>query len=64
MNKALLLLSSSVILLAGCQSMDSDNKTAEQRKPQFGQPESTIPWNKPEQWEQAGVLGSVPGVTR
>ena len=65
MNKALLLFSSAIVLLAGCQSMDSDNnKTAEQRKPQFGQPESTIPWNRPEQWEQAGMLGAMPGMTR
>jgi hypothetical protein len=47
-------------LLTACQT--EGDKTAEQRQPQFGQPESTIPWNKPESWEQAGALGAVPGL--
>ncbi len=49
-------------LLSGCQTDGAADKTAEQ-KPQFGQPESTIPWNRPEQWEQSGALGQVPGMT-
>jgi hypothetical protein len=47
--------------LAGCQS---DQATADKstQKPQFGQEQSTIPWNKPERWENAGALGSMPGI--
>lgn len=59
MKKALLVFSWMAVL-TGCQTA-GDNRTVEQ-KPQFGQPESSIPWNKPEQWEQAGALGSVPGI--
>jgi hypothetical protein len=58
--KRVLLVFGWIALLAACQT--EDDKTAEQRQPQFGRPESTIPWNKPESWEQAGALGAVPGL--
>ncbi|HEY0790153.1 MAG TPA: hypothetical protein VGD78_03720 [Chthoniobacterales bacterium] len=62
MKKAFLLLAGAV-LLASCQGGGTHGDTTEQ-KPQFGQPDSTIPWNRPEQWEQAGQLGSVPGMNQ
>jgi outer membrane biogenesis lipoprotein LolB len=61
MNRVLLVLSS-MALLTACQTQD--DRTTEQRQPQFGQPESTIPWNKPESWEQGGALGAMPGLTQ
>jgi hypothetical protein len=49
---------SAALFLVGCASQAP--KEAEQT-PRFGQPESTIPWNKPTDWEQGGQLGSMPG---
>jgi hypothetical protein len=48
------------VLLVGCASNTDDQTT--QQTPQFGKPSSTIPWNQPETWEQAGPLGSMPGM--
>jgi hypothetical protein len=47
-------------LLAGCQIDPETQKEAQQ--PQFGQPQSTIPWNQPQNWENSGQLGSIPNV--
>jgi len=57
MKKAVFLFST-VLLLMGCASNAA--KEADQT-PRFGKPESTIPWNKPTDWEQSGQLGSMPG---
>jgi hypothetical protein len=59
MNKAILVLSSA-ILLSGCAAND-DSSTASQT-PRFGKPESAIPWNQPEDWEKGGQLGQMPGM--
>ena len=48
-------------LLSGCQSDDQASTDHSREKPRFGQEQSTIPWNKPEQWENGGALGSMPG---
>jgi hypothetical protein len=45
-------------LLVGCQTDPEAAKTTQQ-KPQFGHPESSIPWNKPEDWEEGGQLGGM-----
>jgi hypothetical protein len=49
-------------LLSGCQSDDQASTDHSREKPRFGQEQSTIPWNKPEQWENGGALGSMPGM--
>jgi uncharacterized lipoprotein len=54
--RTLFLLFGLVLVLAGCQ-VDPDTQ-----KPQFGQPQSTIPWNQPQGWENNGQLGAIPGV--
>jgi hypothetical protein len=48
------------LFFIGCASDDSKNKEVNQT-PQFGKPESSIPWNQPSDWEKAGQLGSMPG---
>lgn len=48
--------------LAGCQSDYQASNDHSTQKPQFGQEQSTIPWNRPEQWENGGALGSMPGI--
>lgn len=58
--KMLLLMSGLVMLLAGCQIDPESQKEAQ--TPKFGQPESTIPWNQPQTWENSGQLGAIPGV--
>jgi hypothetical protein len=60
MNKAILVLSSA-ILLSGCAASDDSSNTASQT-PRFGKPESAIPWNQPEDWEKGGQLGQMPGM--
>jgi hypothetical protein len=58
----LLGLASFACLLAGCTTDESKTQT---QTPAFGAPVSTIPWDKPEQWEQGGQLGgAVPGLAR
>jgi PBP1b-binding outer membrane lipoprotein LpoB len=59
MKKVILVLSSAVFLL-GCAADDS-NKEKEVQTPQFGKPDSSIPWNQPSDWEKNGQLGSMPG---
>jgi hypothetical protein len=49
-----------VVLVAGCQVDPQAAK--ETQTPQFGQPQSTIPWNQPQGWENNGQLGAIPGV--
>jgi hypothetical protein len=48
--------------LAGCQADEQASTDHSRLKPQFGQEQSTIPWNRPEQWENGGALGSMPGI--
>ncbi|HZC58778.1 MAG TPA: hypothetical protein VE154_02220 [Chthoniobacterales bacterium] len=62
MNKAILLTSTALFLFGCAASDDSKEKEAEQQKPQFGKPESVIPWNAPTDWEKNGQLGSMPGL--
>jgi len=58
--RTLFLLFGLVLMLAGCQI---DPETQKQTQaPQFGQPDSTIPWNQPQNWENNGQLGAIPGV--
>jgi hypothetical protein len=59
MKKVILALSSALFLI-GCAA-DDDSKSKEVKTPQFGKPESTIPWNQPSDWEKNGQLGSMPG---
>ncbi len=61
MNKVILILSSS-FLLFGCALSEEDKNKEVNQKPQFGQPESSIPWNQPSDWEKSGQLGSMPGL--
>ena len=58
--RTVLVLSALVVLLAGCQ-IDPDTQK-ETPTAQFGQPQSTIPWNQPQNWENSGQLGAIPGV--
>jgi outer membrane biogenesis lipoprotein LolB len=58
--KMLLVLSGLAVLLMGCQVDPETQK--ETQTPQFGQPQSTIPWNQPQSWESNGQLGAIPGV--
>jgi hypothetical protein len=55
--KKTLFVFSCALLLVGCQIDPEAAKTTQQ--PQFGQPESTIPWNRPESWENSGQLGGM-----
>ena len=57
--KILLVLSGLAVLLMGCQIDPESQKEAQ--TPQFGQPQSTIPWNQPQGWESNGQLGAIPG---
>jgi PBP1b-binding outer membrane lipoprotein LpoB len=59
MKKVIFVLSLALFLM-GCASDDSKNKDVNQT-PQFGKPESSIPWNQPSDWEKNGQLGSMPG---
>ncbi len=60
MKKVILVLSS--VLLMGCATdEESKRKEANYQTPQFGKPESAIPWNQPTDWEKSGQLGSMPG---
>ena len=58
--RTLVLLFGLVLVLAGCQIDQEAAK--ETQAPQFGQPQSTIPWNQPQGWENNGQLGAIPGV--
>jgi PBP1b-binding outer membrane lipoprotein LpoB len=59
MKKVILVLSSTLFLV-GCAA-DEKNKEKEVQTPQFGKPDTTIPWNQPTDWEKTGQLGSMPG---
>jgi hypothetical protein len=59
MKKAILVLSS--MLLFGCATEEDSKNQEANRTPQFGKPESSIPWNQPTNWEKSGQLGSMPG---
>jgi starvation-inducible outer membrane lipoprotein len=56
--KKTLFVFSFALLLVGCQTDPEAAKTTQQQ-PQFGQPVSTIPWNRPEDWENGGQLGGM-----
>jgi len=56
--KTAILILGTASCFAGCAT-DESKQAAQQ--PKFGRPVSTIPWNQPERWEQAGQLGSMPG---
>jgi outer membrane biogenesis lipoprotein LolB len=57
MKKAFLLFGTGLLLM-GCAS-DASKDAAQ--TPRFGEPQSTIPWNQPTDWERSGQLGSMPG---
>ena len=57
--RTLFLLFGLVLVLAGCQ-IDPESQKQTQT-PQFGQPDSTIPCNQPQGWENNGQLGAIPG---
>ena len=59
MKKVILILSSALILM-GCAEDPKEKEV--QQTPQFGKPESAIPWNQPTDWEKGGQLGSMPGL--
>ena len=58
--KKLILILSSALFLIGCAADDESKKKEANQTPQFGKPESSIPWNKPTEWEKGGHLGSMP----
>ena len=58
--RTLLALLGLVVLVAGCQVDPESQKQAQ--SPLFGKPESSIPWNQPQGWENNGQLGAIPGV--
>jgi PBP1b-binding outer membrane lipoprotein LpoB len=57
--KKVILAVSSALFLMGCAAQQ-ESRQADQT-PQFGKPESAIPWNQPTDWEKSGQLGSMPG---
>jgi outer membrane biogenesis lipoprotein LolB len=59
--KSVLLAVLAVAIFSGCTATNEEAARASNQAPRFGQPQSTIPWNQPEQWEQGGQLGSMPG---
>jgi hypothetical protein len=59
MKKVILVLSS--VLLIGCATDEESKRKEANQTPQFGKPESAIPWNQPTDWEKSGQLGSMPG---
>ncbi len=62
MKKVILILSSALMLM-GCAADDPKEKEVQQT-PQFGKPESAIPWNEPTDWEKSGQLGAMPGMNQ
>jgi PBP1b-binding outer membrane lipoprotein LpoB len=61
MKKVILILSSALILM-GCAADPKEKEV--QQTPQFGKPESAIPWNQPTDWEKSGQLGAMPGMNQ
>jgi hypothetical protein len=47
--------------MIGCATDEESRKKEANQTPQFGKPESAIPWNQPTDWEKSGQLGSMPG---
>jgi len=47
-----------VLLQTGCSS-DTGTTPSANNVDANGQPVSSVPWNKPEQWEQNGQLGGL-----
>ena len=45
-----LLLAAGILLIGGCAAND---------KPESQQAGANLPWNRPEKWEGAGVMGSM-----
>jgi hypothetical protein len=54
----ILLLLPVVLLQTGCSSTDTSPSG---NVDSSGQPVSSVPWNKPEQWETTGQLGGMTG---
>jgi hypothetical protein len=48
-----------VLLQTGCASNDTSPSAG--NVDSSGQPVSSVPWNKPEQWETTGQLGGMSG---
>lgn len=63
MNKVILL-TSTALFLFGCAATEDPKEKDAQQTPQFGKPESSIPWNAPSDWEKNGQLGSMPGLNQ
>ncbi len=59
--KNVILVLSSTLFLVGCVSDEKNKEKEVNQTPQFGKPETTIPWNQPTDWEKSGQLGSMPG---
>jgi hypothetical protein len=59
MPRLLLLLLPVVLLSTGCAS--SNTSPSSGNVDSSGQPVSSVPWNKPEQWETTGQLGGMTG---
>jgi hypothetical protein len=48
-----------VFIFTGCSSADTNPSNG--NVDANGQPVSSVPWNKPEQWETSGQLGGMTG---
>jgi hypothetical protein len=57
--RLILLLLPVVLLQTGCA--DSNTSPTTGNVDSSGQPVSSVPWNKPEQWETTGQLGGMTG---
>jgi hypothetical protein len=57
--RLLLLLLPLVVLQTGCAGNDTSPSAG--NIDSSGQPVSSVPWNKPEQWETTGQLGGMTG---
>jgi outer membrane biogenesis lipoprotein LolB len=58
--RLILLLLPIVLLPTGCASSNNNSPSAGNID-SSGQPVSSVPWNKPEQWETTGQLGGMSG---
>jgi hypothetical protein len=57
--RLILLLLPVVLIQSGCTSADTSPSAG--NVDANGQPVSSVPWNKPEDWEQNGQLGGMTG---
>ena len=57
--RLVLLLLPVVLLQTGCANTDTSPSSG--NVDSSGQPVSSVPWNKPEQWETTGQLGGMTG---